>query len=55
VVHLRTVSGNIRLIASDAAKQVEIYKHQMKQMQDNLQNMTRQYEGRAEESKITTP
>jgi DUF4097 and DUF4098 domain-containing protein YvlB len=55
VVHLRTVSGNIRLIASDAAKQVEIYKHQMKQMQDNMQNMTRQYEGRAEESKITTP
>lgn len=55
VVHLRTVSGNIRLIASDAAKQVEIYKHQMKQMQDNMQNMTRQYEGRAEESKIAAP
>jgi hypothetical protein len=53
VVHLRTISGNIRLIASDAAKQVEIYKHQMQQLQDNLQNQRRQYEGRAEAAKMT--
>jgi hypothetical protein len=52
VVHLRTISGNIRLIASDAAKQVEIYKHQMQQLQDNLQNQRRQYEGRAEAAKM---
>jgi hypothetical protein len=55
LVHLRTVSGNIRLIASDKAKQVEIYKHQMKQMQDTINNTARQYEGRSEESKMTTP
>jgi DUF4097 and DUF4098 domain-containing protein YvlB len=53
VVHLRTVSGNIRVIASDAAKQVEIYKHQMQQLQDNLQMQRREYDKTAEEAKST--
>ncbi len=53
VVHLRTVSGNIRLIASDAAKQVEIYKHQMQQLQENLQMQRREYDRTAEAAKST--
>jgi DUF4097 and DUF4098 domain-containing protein YvlB len=53
VVHLRTVSGNIRLIASDAAKQVEIYKHQMQQLQENFQIQRREYDRTAEAAKTT--
>jgi hypothetical protein len=54
VVHLRTVSGNIRLIASDAAKQVEIYKHQMQQLQDSLEMQLREYD-RANETARRIP
>ncbi len=42
VVHLRTISGNIRLIASDASKQLEIYKTQMQQLEESLQNQWRE-------------
>jgi hypothetical protein len=42
VVHLRTISGNIRLMASDATKQIQIYKTQMQQLEDSLQNQWRE-------------
>ncbi|MGD0404058.1 MAG: DUF4097 family beta strand repeat-containing protein [Candidatus Acidiferrales bacterium] len=36
ILHLRTVAGNIRLVASDAGKQVQIYKQQMAQLEEQL-------------------
>jgi hypothetical protein len=36
VLRLRTVAGNIRLILSDANKQLELYKQQMEQIQEQL-------------------
>src|ERR1700728_3046791 len=36
VLHLRTVAGNIRVVASDAGKQVQLYKQQMEQMQEKI-------------------
>jgi hypothetical protein len=42
VVHLRTVAGNIRLIMSDANKQVRLYKQQMEQLQQQLEFQLRQ-------------
>jgi DUF4097 and DUF4098 domain-containing protein YvlB len=36
ILHLRTVAGNIRLVASDAGKQVQIYKQQMAQMEEQI-------------------
>ena len=53
VVHLRTISGNIRLIASDAAKQVEIYKQQMHQIQANTHAQHAESDSRAEAAKVT--
>lgn len=37
VIHLRTVAGNIRLALSDQAKQMQLYKQQMDQLQRQLQ------------------
>ena len=37
VFHLRTVAGNIRLIASDSAKQMQMYRQQMEQLEQKLQ------------------
>jgi len=37
VFRLRTVAGNIRLIAIDSAKQLEMYRQQMEQLQQKLQ------------------
>ena len=42
VVHLRTISGNIRLLASDAAKQLELYRNQMQQLEESLELQLRQ-------------
>ncbi len=42
VVHLRTISGNIRLMASDATKQLQMYKTQMQQLEESLQNQWRE-------------
>ncbi len=36
ILHLRTVAGNIRVVASDAGKQVQIYKQQMAQLEQQL-------------------
>ncbi len=36
ILHLRTVAGNIRLVASDAAKQVLLYKQQMAQLDEKV-------------------
>jgi Putative adhesin len=36
ILHLRTVAGNIRVVASDAGKQVQLYKQQMAQMEEQL-------------------
>jgi len=36
VIRLRTVGGNIRVILSDTAKQLELYKQQMEQLQQKL-------------------
>ncbi len=44
VLRLRTVAGNIRLVLSDTAKQVEIYKQQMDQLQQKLDRQLRQLE-----------
>lgn len=44
VLRLRTVAGNIRLIASDSAKQREIYKQQMQQLERKLQLQLGQFE-----------
>jgi Putative adhesin len=44
VLHLRTVAGNIRLVASDANKQVQLYKQQMEQMQEKIRLQLEQLE-----------
>jgi Putative adhesin len=44
VLHLRTVAGNIRLVASDANKQVQLYKQQMEQMQEKIRLQLQQLE-----------
>lgn len=36
VLRLRTVAGNIRLVLSDTAKQLQLYKQQMEQLQSQL-------------------
>jgi hypothetical protein len=36
VLHLRTTAGNIRLVASDASKQVQLYKQQMAQLEEKV-------------------
>src|ERR1700733_10043548 len=36
VLHLRTVAGNIRVVASDAGKQVRLYKQQMAQLEEQI-------------------
>src|ERR1700735_2019716 len=36
VLHLRTVAGNIRVVASDAGKQVQLYKQQMAQLEEQI-------------------
>jgi hypothetical protein len=37
VIHLRTIAGNIRLSLSDQAKQMQLYKEQMDQLQRQLE------------------
>ena len=37
VLHLRTIAGNIRLELSDQAKQMQLYKQQMEQLQRQIQ------------------
>jgi Putative adhesin len=37
VIHLRTVAGNIRLALSDQAKQMQLYKEQMDELQRQMQ------------------
>jgi hypothetical protein len=37
VLHLRTIAGNIRLALSDQAKQMQLYKQQMEQLQRQIQ------------------
>jgi len=44
MLRLRTVAGNIRLIASDSTKQMEIYKQQMQQLEQKLQLQIQQFE-----------
>jgi hypothetical protein len=44
VLHLRTVAGNISLVASDANKQVQLYKQQMEQMQEKIRLQLQQLE-----------
>lgn len=41
LVRLRTVDGNIRFVLSDVGKQMEIYKQQMEQLQQQLQSQLR--------------
>jgi DUF4097 and DUF4098 domain-containing protein YvlB len=36
ILHLRTVAGNIRVVASDASKQVQLYKQQMAQLEEKV-------------------
>lgn len=36
ILHLRTVAGNIRLVASDATKQMQLYKQQMAQLEEKV-------------------
>jgi hypothetical protein len=36
VIHLRTAGGNIKVILSDASRQLQLYKQQMDQLQKNL-------------------
>ena len=36
ILHLRTVTGNIRVVASDASKQVQLYKQQMAQLEEKV-------------------
>jgi hypothetical protein len=38
ILHLRTVAGNIRLVLSDAAQQLQIYQQQMEQLQRQLKS-----------------
>jgi len=44
VLRLRTVEGNIRVALSDTAKQGQIYKQQMEQLQQKLQTQMRIFE-----------
>jgi hypothetical protein len=36
ILHLRTVAGNIRVVASDAGRQVQLYKQQMAQIEEQI-------------------
>ena len=42
LLRLRTVAGNIRFVLSDADKQVELYKQQMAQLQQQTEELERQ-------------
>jgi len=44
VLHLRTVAGNIRLVASDANRQVQLYKQQMAQLEEKVRLQLQQLE-----------
>lgn len=44
ILRLRTVAGNIRLAVSDTSKQIEMYKAQMKQLQEQLDSQLRALE-----------
>ena len=44
VIRLRTVAGNIRLVVSDTSKQIQLYKEQMQQLQQNLELQLRALE-----------
>src|SRR6185437_1733972 len=44
VLHLRTVSGNIRVALSDATRQVQLYRQQMNQMQEQIKRMQQQFQ-----------
>src|ERR1700722_15152748 len=44
VLHLRTVTGNIRLVASDANRQVQLYKQQMAQLEEKVRLQLQQLE-----------
>ena len=52
VIRLRTTGGNIRVIMSDTAKQLQLYKQQMQQLQQKLASQLRmlQESRQAEES-----
>jgi hypothetical protein len=54
VLHLRTVAGNIQLVASDASKQVQLYKQQMEQLEQKLQFQLRMLE-KSQRSSETAP
>jgi hypothetical protein len=41
VLRLRTVAGNIRLMLSDADKQLVMYRQQMEQLEQNLRMQMR--------------
>jgi DUF4097 and DUF4098 domain-containing protein YvlB len=36
ILHLRTVAGNIRVVASDSTKQMQLYKQQMAQLEEKI-------------------
>ncbi|HEY7826562.1 MAG TPA: hypothetical protein VIC00_07025 [Candidatus Acidoferrales bacterium] len=44
VLRLRTVAGNIRVLASDADKQIQMYRQQMEELQQQLQFQLRMLE-----------
>jgi hypothetical protein len=44
VLHLRTVTGDIRLVASDANRQVQLYKQQMAQLEEKVRLQLQQLE-----------
>jgi len=48
------VAGNIQLVASDASKQVQLYKQQMEQLEQKLQFQLRMLE-KSQRSSETAP
>lgn len=55
VLRLRTVEGNIRLVLSDAGKQLRLYKQQMDQLQQQLQSLLRTFEQPLEANGAAAP
>lgn len=55
VIRLRTVAGNIHVMVSDANRQVQLYKQQMEQMQQNLQLQLRMLQQQSQQMIENSP
>jgi DUF4097 and DUF4098 domain-containing protein YvlB len=55
VIRLRTVAGNIHVMVSDTNRQVQLYKQQMEQMQQNLELQLRMLQQQSQQMMENSP